>query len=586
MKIADYDKDYFDIIPESPSERGLLDKFPAFLRVKRRFLMAKKPHVIRNILARLKLVYKKPIASYKEFNDMLSSEVELKDLPEDFPWITTPLRHQELALKYLYTHGHLGLLLSPGLGKTYVILNYIKLMGFKRSLVVCPKALCFVWVDEVRRHRPDLDIHVMSSTSWESRIEGAKKRLLKWSGDDERSVSNRRIAERDLERFPKLRDAEYARVEEADIVVINYEKVAPGMDYLSTVDFDMIAVDEGLIKDTSTQRTKAITKLSTAIPSRIVMSGTLINNGPLDVYAPIRFMEPSLVGTGYARFESYYARYSSGRQKFVVGMAPNSVQVIKGILESCSIVMTKDWLDLPGKTFLPKYVDMTEEQNHYYHELRRNYITEIGGGYVEATNPLTVAGKLHQICNGFIYSDSTIPIPTNKGAVLKELIDELSDRKVIIWYNYEAELSIIKEVLGDTPYKVIKGGNKDTGADVHEFNDSPTLKVLVCQAQAVNYGITVLGSDPESLESDIQVLPDFDTRCYTQIFWSLSYSLERFLQQQDRIHRIGQVMECEYYILMTRDSIEEYIWGCLADKKDISDTILEDIMYRITLQDL
>lgn len=608
MKVTDYNSDYFEVVPENATERYKLVAFPAFLRVKKKYLMRKSPRVVKNILPRLKVIHPGKIPIPKQCFEMYQSQETLLDIPSDFPWVNRPFPHQELALRFLYTNGGGGLLLEPGLGKTFVVLNYIKLMNFSKSLIICPKALLFVWEDEVAEHRPDLTVHVLKSTTWDKKIESAQKRFDKWSSEyeetgDKKAKSNMMSAKRALVKLPQERDADLAAAEAADIIVVNYDKVTTGVKQLMDYNFDFMAVDEGLIKDPSTFRTKAITKISTKVPFKTIMSGTLINNGPLDAYAPVRFLEPSLVGTAYSRFEEYYAHIVNNRgRRFAAGVPGKHIAEIRTILEASSIVMTKEWLDLPGKNFHVHKIKMSPQQEDCYFDLQSNYYTEIGGSPVEVENGLTLAGKLNQICNGFVYNREfesslaslwgdteekgerkTLSIPNYKGDKFRELVRANSDRKVIVWYNYTAELDQIKAILDEekTSYSVISGGCKNTGDVVRGFNNSGTKQVLVCQAQAVNYGITVLGKNPEDLDGNVEILPDFSTRCKTQIFWSLSYSLERFIQQQDRIHRIGQTEDCDYHILQTEDSIETYIWECLADKKSVNEQVLIDILRKL-----
>ena len=623
MQILDLNQYYFSIEPSNPTEGNALKRFPGFQRIKGKFLIPKKPTVVQDLIYRFKKIHKDPIAAPPTLKEYMTATTELRDIPEEFPWVNTPYPHQELALRFLYTHGSAGLLLEPGLGKTFVVLNYIKLMNFRRSLIVCPKALLFVWEDEVAEHRPDLKIHVMESTSWSDKLTSAESNLKKWRGIAEsyseapedpeelkaykRALSNVKVHERALRALPALQKADLEAAEDADIVVINYEKVVPGLKLLQDMKFEFLAIDEGLIKDMKTARTKAMHKLASTIPYRVIMSGTLVNNGPLDIYSPVKLIEPALVGGGYGAFEHHYARIAKtrGGRRFVAGVGKRQTAEIRDILAACSIVMTKDeWLDLPDKHFHRITVPMTEIQQAMYDDLEANHIcTVTDGQYLEVDNPLTVACYLNQIANGFVYTyeqededdfadlfddyeaqekgaRSTTFLGSGKKDALRDLLgDQLDNKKCILWYNMQAEYEQICEVLSESgiEFKSIRGGSKDTGGTVHSFNSSGTCRVLVCQSQAVNYGITVLGRNPEELErSGVEVLPDFDTAVYNHIFWSLGWSLERYTQQCDRSHRIGQRNDVHYWILGTECGIEDLVWERLDRKEEVRDAILVD----------
>lgn len=592
---------------ESPSELNKLRRFPGFRLIRSMYLIPKKSHIIKNLIWRFKKIHKKPIDCPKEFIDLLNTDIGLKEIPEDFPWLNEPYPHQEIALRYLYTHGSAGLLLEPGLGKTFVVLNYIKLMDFQKSIIVCPKALLFVWEDEVREHRHDLKVHVVNSVSWDDALISANTRLNKWTKEfektgDKRARANMKSAERDVVNIPDKKAEDLRLCEEADIIVVNYEKVTPGLKFLQGLDAKFLAIDESLIKDMTTNRTKSVHKLGSKIPFRTIMSGTLINNGPLDVFSPLKLIEPALTGGAYGAFEHYYAQIAKTRdhRKFVVGVGREKTAEIRDTLATQSIVMTKEeWLDLPDKHFHRIQVDMTESQARLYDELSRNHICQIEDRYIEIENPLALACYLNQISNGFLYTydteycddlfadlrgdveEKSVPretvfIESGKKQALREVIEsQLSSKKFILWYNMTAEYEQIVEVLDEmgVEHLSIRGGSKDTGGTVHTFNRSETCQVLVCQSQSVNYGITVLGTRPEETND---VIPDLDTSVYNHVFWSLAWSLERYLQQQDRSHRIGQTRDVHYWILSTRCPIEELVYERLDAKKSVSDSILID----------
>lgn len=624
------DQRYIEFMAADAVERNILDSFPAFIRKAGRRLVPAKPNVIQSVLTRLKKIYKKPIKTEsKTVVDLIRGELKLKEIPTDFTYYTRPLEHQEIALRYLYTMGSGGLLLDPGLGKTKVVLDFIALMKFSKSLIICPKALLFVWEDEQKRHRPDKSIYVLESASWGERIHSAQNRKIKWeeamlsakegTPEYDKARINFRKAVKDVEELPKAAAADLKRAQEADIVVVNYDKVANGLDHFKRhFKFDFIALDEGLIKAHDSKRTKAVTELGMKTPYRCVMSGTLINNTALDAYSPIRFIEPALVGTGHGRFVNTYAKrieLKDGRS-FIAGVSKDNIEEIRSILEACSIVMRKEeWLkNLPGKNFNIITSEMTEEQNAVLKPLVANYITSFQGKELAVENPLSLMAKVSQITNGFLYVYDEVKNeddyladlfglqdddkPKLKGPretlyfsqqpKLQSLIDlvngPLRQRKAIVWYNCTAEFDLISQTFKRLGVKFlsIRGGSKTTGETVRTFNQSDEVQFLVCQAKAVNYGITVLGRNPDNLDGEVEgLMPDIDTRVYTHVFYSLNYSLEVFLQQQDRSHRIGQTVPVDYYILLSDCYSDQAIYNALSTKMEVREATLVDISRRL-----
>lgn len=574
------DNKYVLFTPETPGERKKLDDFPGLLREGLVFYAPAKPHIVYNLYTRLSSRIKR-IQVSKNTEHLISGEINIKELPIDFKFYTKPLRHQEIALRFGYTFGNFLNLSEPGLGKTKETLDFIAMMKFKKSLIVCPKPLRDVWIDENKKHRPDLTSCIIKSSDWEK---------------------------------------EKKRVDAVDIVVINYDLEVSLEKHLLKVGFDFIAVDEGLIKNPSTERTKSITRLGRSIPNRCVMSGTLVNNSPLDVFAPIRFVEPALVGHAFGKFREEYS-VSASKNKFIT-IGYKHVPEVKELLSSTGFVMTKsEWLkNLPAKIFNRIYVQMGDEQREDYRKLASNYLVSVKGVEIEVDNPLSLMMKLNQISNGYVYYKEDeresledlfggsvpgdIKIKAEKvkdktkrqtiffdeqpkSKALLSLIDseKFNNRdtvssggtRAIIWFNMTAELQIILKALAenDESYLVIKGGDKEISKKIAEFNSDPSVRFLVCQAKTLNYGVTILGETEK--EWNVEALPEFDPMVSDEIFYSLNFSLEVFLQQQDRIHRIGQTRECRYWMILTNSVIEKRIADRLEEKLICNREILVDI---------
>lgn len=563
-------KDRVLFIHENANEYKALMGFPAFLKEGPHHYVPAKVGVVYNVVSRIETSFRK-IQIDKDVYTFMNQELRLRDLPSDFKFHTTPMIYQEIALRFMLTNGGGGLLLDPGMGKSKVVLDFIKLMGFKKSIVVCPLPLLFVWEDEVAIHRPDLTIHLVTTTDW---------------------------------------DAEWAKGKDKNILCLNYTKAVMFAPQLSKQGFEFIHLDEFLIKDPSTTRTKDITELSKKIPYRCGGSGTLVNNSIFDVFAPVRYLEPALVGWNYTNFQNRHAVKNPRDLKMVLGYRKK--EEARAVLETCSIVMTKDeWLKLPEKKFHDMYYQPGEKQRDFYQSLQRNFIAEVGGETVEVDNALVMLSKLYQVSQGFIYvsdkkseEEEALDLLAEEGkkkkkgkrrtvffseqpkvdAMVNLIKNTTKEKRAIIWFNCEAEYELIRKALEDNnwTFRSIKGGTKNLGGIVREYNADPNIKFLVCQAKSVNYGITILGTSFEKLEdAGVEVLPGISPSVHTQIFYSCNFSLEVFLQQQDRIHRIGQKHPCDYYRLWLNTPVEMLIKNALTDKMCIRKEMLVDIAEKL-----
>lgn len=572
------DKTRVNFVHEDAKEYIFLNRFPGFLKGPKDqyFHIPAKAHVLYNIYNRLRKA-KKSIKVAQDVLDFMNQPFVLKPIPASFQFVTSPMDYQEIALRYLYTVGSGGLLLDPGMGKSKVVLDYIALMGFKKTIIVCPKPLLFVWEDEIAIHRPELTFYTVRSTNWEE--------------------------ERDS-------------IVASQVTIINYNKAITFLEQLKRVGYEFIHLDEFLIKDPSTDRTKGLTQLSYIIPYKAGGSGTLINNSVRDVFAPVRYLEASLVGQNSGNFLNHFAvkkKAKDSDRQVIVGF--KHMEEARSILESCCIVMTKDkWLKLPEKNFHDIYVPLTDEQRRASGELVRNRLTIINGTTIEIDNALVLLSKLYQISNGFVYwtppgeesehenevNELLAEDPKKKKKLKRQTIffedsakiealrrlicETIPERKAIIWFNMEAEYVLIKEMLEreGKSFLTIKGGETRTGEKVRTFNKDPSIQYLVCQARSVNYGITVLGTNVEEFEnSDIEVPPNISPEVHTEIFYSMNFSLEVYLQQQDRIHRLGQKHTCDYYRIFATSPVEKRIREAIADKLTLRHSLLIDIAEKL-----
>ena len=60
------------------------------------------------------------------------------------------------------------------------------------------------------------------------------------------------------------------------------------------------------------------------------------------------------------------------------------------------------------------------------------------------------------------------------------------------------------------------------------------------------------------------------------VYFSLPERSELFEQSKKRIHRIGQKNVCTYYLMMTKDSIDESILKALNRREDYTDELFRE----------
>ena len=231
-------------------------------------------------------------------------------------------------------------------------------------------------------------------------------------------------------------------------------------------------------------------------------------------------------------------------------------------------VLKEDCLDLPPKIFTKRIVELTEEQQEVYAQMKQMAMAFTEDGKIMSTvNVMTQLMRLHQVtCGHFKADDGTVThLKNNRVQALMDCIEE-TEGKVIIWANYREDLKFIvtelKKAYGEASTVEYHGSVDATlrQEGIARFQDvKGPARFFVGNAQTGGYGITL-------------------TAANTVIYYSNNYDLEKRLQSEDRAHRIGQTGSVLYIDLIAEKTIDEKIVKALRTKVNIANEIMgEDL---------
>jgi hypothetical protein len=505
-------------------EKSLLKEIP----IGRTF--PKRPLLIQNVMDRLGIT------------GQAIQPLKPRAFPEAFLYHTQPLPHQHDSLSLLWTYRGLNLLLDPGLGKTKILLDYIHLRKPRRTLVVCPSPLKGVWEEERDRHRPELTL---------TRID---------TKDDELK---------------------------GEILLMSYAMLRLKLEQLFFWKPELIIVDEALIQNDSLT-TSALITLGKLSKERILASGSLVNNGPLNLYYPLQFSEPSLVGGSFGRFRDRYVETYTGtkwnsegtKTKYTVATDEfKNIPELRSMVRATSIIMRKEEVlkDLPKQHFYEIDIEMPQSYKDIWATILGDAVIDVPGhDLIELENPLAIVSRLSQLTAGFFYMEGKVPWFLDEQPKLDVLIKKASASRErgIIWIKYNAQSLKVEERLAEAgiEYMVVNGRTKDVPKDVRTFNNSDSKQFLVAQERVLNYGHTVLGH-----KSEDDYLP-LSSNVKEQHFLTESYSYQVTTQQIGRTHRIGVTYEPEYYRYLM-SPLDLKVRAVLDTRRDVSDTILEHFLH-------
>ncbi len=328
---------------------------------------------------------------------------------------------------------------------------------------------------------------------------------------------------------------------------------------------DLIIADEGhKLKTHNIAASKALHRLGAKAKYRLLLTGTVITNKPLDVFSQYKFADPRVYGTSFYLFRNRYFDMTGYGNHTPVMKKSMEAEFTKR-LHSIAFRATKaECLDLPDTTDIIQRVELEPAARRAYRQLVKDSYAELTRGEVTATNVLTRLLRLSQLTGGFLFGDGSArpeQVSSAKLDALSDILDsaDTDGQKLVIIARFVPELRAIGKLLTKRGirYAQISGEVKDRDAQVAAFQRDPDVTVFLGQIATAGLGITL-------------------TAASTLVFYSLDYSMSNYEQTRARIHRVGQHRPCTYIHLVAQSTVDERVLRALRDKADLARALVDD----------
>ena len=348
------------------------------------------------------------------------------------------------------------------------------------------------------------------------------------------------------------------------IYLCNYELIRDQIDTYETF-FQIrgmgIILDESTqIKNPSSKTAKSFHRLSKSSKKRIIMTGTPISNRPYDIWSQIYFLDG---GERLGRtFEDFKEEYDLGNDlnnnRAGQIILKNNLELLNLKLRDCSVRETKKTagIELPGRRFIAEKVQMDNKQKILYEKIQIELSAEVlreGELIVEDVEViLKRLLRLVQISSNPKLVDENYKLDAPKTKKTEEIINKalLEDSKLLIWTNFVKNVDYLSEYFSSKGAVGIHG-NIDTlerNNIISKFRKDPEVKILIATPGVAKEGLTLVEAN-------------------YAIFYDRNFSLENYLQAQDRIYRISQKKNCYIYKLLSENSIDYWVDALLEAKE-------------------
>ena len=453
-----------------------------------------------------------------------------------------PYNHQKIAFNFaiekLEQEGCAALLMDMGLGKSLISIAIAGQLyqenKIERVLVVCPTSIISVWEKEFVKFA-DYDYYVESIVG--STMSKRKEKL--------KSLCHKKGLQ---------------------VAVINYEATWRMEKELNVYKPDIIICDESQkIKNPSAAQSKTLHRLGVKAKYKIILTGTPVQNSPMDVFSQWKFLDPNIFGVSFYAFRNRYAVMGGYYNHQIIKF--KNMDELTSKAHSVSYRITKgEALDLPEQIFLNRYCELEKEARKVYDTVMKESYAELMDGEITATNILTKLMRLSQIAGGHVKDDEGRMQVISK-AKLNELKDIMEDviidnkKKLVVFARFIPEIESIKQLADEmkVEYSYITGEIKtdDRGVMCDNFQNNNNVKLFIAQIQTAGLGITLTAAD-------------------TAVFYSLDFNYANYSQAIARTHRIGQKNTCTYINLISTETVDEKIIKALESKEDIAKNVVDN----------
>jgi SNF2 family DNA or RNA helicase len=407
-----------------------------------------------------------------------------------------------------------------GLGKTLQVLNFLSskdALGKIPVLVVCPASVVPVWQTEVNRFFPGTPMRVLSR----------------------------------LQPFDSGEPA---------LWISSYTQLRRNKHLLEDIQFEYAILDEAQsIKNPDAKVTHAC--LSIKSRHRMALTGTPMENRPLDLWTLFRFLMPGFLGT-----RRHFEDQVKSDADFVDRLR---TQIHPFILRRTKDAVAKD---LPPKVEIDWICPLTPVQRRCYEDLTSGAATEFKG----SLNSLMKDKRMHLFslltrlrqacCDPVLLPDHPVSATSHSGK-LQSLTKRLGEAfeggsKVVVFSQFVQFLrrakAEVKMEFPDVPQVELTGATIDRERPVQRFEELEGPAVFFISLRAGGTGLNLQVADYVFLLDP---------------WWNPAVEAQAI----DRVHRIGQQKRVIVYRMITKGTIEERIERLKRDKGQLFTDLLSDL---------
>lgn len=518
--------------------------------------------------------------------------------PDDM--VFKPYEHQKQGVAWAYWFIRAGIFFHPGLGKTKVTIDTMRLVlqseGTCRTLVICPTPnLARNWESEFNKHAPGIfEIYSTATRTGSGRAKATRKNLY-------------------------IRMLEHSERPNAVLItsyghlVSDLKSVHNKSPLFKALTFDMTVVDEShYLQQPNSERTKSVLA-AVRTRRRIALSGTPCLGDPRHLYAQLKYLSPSIVGT-FHQYQTEFCQMAAMYRCKQCGAMYRAVETIdsatlckkqqppkNGCRRCASRAFSKvntvegyqnlellteqvgdlclrktlaDCTNLPPRVVIDYPYSVDSHAMALYNEIVDEGVATLTAHKLEDIHAGLRVLRMLQTLSGFItYDETTYPNGPDfpvvekrvevfakqpKYEALQTLLETILQdpaNKVVLWGYYIPELNLCEGVLKKMGVEYVRvDGSTSNRSELQEvFNTDENCRVYLSQV-STGIGVTLNAAN------------------YV-IYAGYSLNLGHYLQSRERNYRIGQTRTVTVYRMYVPDSIHDMVLAAMTGKENLAESV-------------
>jgi hypothetical protein len=341
--------------------------------------------------------------------------------------------------------------------------------------------------------------------------------------------------------------------------------------------FDTLVIDElTMMKDTRSQRHKAIRSVLDTFARRWGLTGSPAPNGLLDLFGQVLCLDR---GRSFGPYITHY------RQKYFLPAWNGFGWVLRHgaeeeIYDKLRPLVLRleaaDYVDMPELIENVMKFDLPATARKVYDTLEDNFIVRVGDKTITAANAAVASGKLRQVASGGLYLDPEVLdilkkrplrlaagrdwalIHDEKTELLWDLVQELQGVPLLVAYDFKHDLERIRRKFGDDVPVIGGGTSTKRAAELERAWNAGKLPLLLGHPQSMGHGLNLQNAGNQVC------------------FYTPTYNLELHQQFINRVQRQGSAHKQVFvHYLIAKGTVDELIMQAIKSKARVQDLLLD-----------